>query len=131
SGTVSRFLVPPGDGIRVDSGVEDGTVVSTYYDAMLAKVIAWAPTREEAAGRLARHLAGAIVPGVVTNRELLVRVLRHPDFLAGRTDTGFLDRHDPAALAAPLATEGARAHHALAAALAHQAGRRGGGPGPA
>jgi acetyl/propionyl-CoA carboxylase alpha subunit len=124
SGTVSRFLVPPGDGIRVDSGVEDGTVVSTYYDAMLAKVIAWAPTREEAAGRLARHLAGAIVHGVVTNRELLVRVLRHPDFLAGRTDTGFLDRHDPAALAAPLATEGARAHHALAAALADQAGRR-------
>ena len=73
SGIVASFSVPPGEGIRVDSGIEDGSVVSPHYDAMLAKVIAWAPTREEAAGRLATHLAAATVFGVVSNRELLVR----------------------------------------------------------
>jgi len=124
SGTISRFRVPAGTGIRVDSGVQDGSVVSPYYDALLAKVVAWAPSRDGAAHLLARTLAAAEVQGVVTNRELLVRVLRHPDFLAGRTDTGFLDRHDPAALAAPLPTASARRHHALAAALADQAARR-------
>ena len=124
SGTISRFVVPPGDGIRVDSGVEDGTVVGTHYDAMLAKVIAWAPTREEAARRLASHLAAATVHGIVSNRELLVRVLRHPEFLAGHTDTGFLDRFDAAALAAPLVGDSARSRHALVAALADQAARR-------
>jgi acetyl/propionyl-CoA carboxylase alpha subunit len=124
SGTISRFRVPPGAGIRVDSGVEDGSVVSPYYDALLAKVIAWEPSRTGAARHLARTLAATEVHGPVTNRELLVRVLRHPEFLAGRTDTGFLDRHDPAALAAPLPSASARRHHALAAALADQAVRR-------
>jgi acetyl/propionyl-CoA carboxylase alpha subunit len=124
SGTIPRFRVPPAAGIRVDSGVEDGSVVSPYYDALLAKVVAWAPSRDGAAHLLARTLAATEVQGVVTNRELLVRTLRHPDFLAGRTDTGFLDRHDPAELAAPLTTATARRHHALAAALADQAARR-------
>ena len=59
---------------------------------MLAKVIAWAPTRAEAAARLAAALAGARVHGLTTNRDLLVRTLRHPEFLAGRTDTAFFDR---------------------------------------
>ena len=110
--------------MRVDAGFEDGSVVSTYYDAMLAKVIAWAPTRTDAARRLADALASAQVHGVTTNRDLLVRVLRHPEFLDGRTDTGFLQRHDPVELSAPSADESARRLHAVAAALAGQAERR-------
>ena len=82
---------------------------------MLAKVVAWAPTRTEAALRLAVGLARAQIHGVVTNRDLLVRVLRHEEFLAGRTDTGFIDRHHTE-LVAPLADDDAEMRHAAAAA---------------
>ena len=91
---------------------------------MLAKVIAHAPTREEAAGALAAALAGAEIHGVTTNRDLLVRILRHPEFLAGAIDTGFLVRHDPAELGRSLADDRARRRHAVAAALGAQARRR-------
>ena len=70
------------------AGVEDGTVVSPWYDPMLAKVIAYAPTRSEAARALASRSAGAQIHGITTNRDLLVRILRHPEFLAGDIDTG-------------------------------------------
>jgi len=124
AGRLHRFSVPAGPHVRVDSGVEDGTEVSPHYDPMLAKVIAWAPTREEAARALADALARARVHGVTTNRDLLVRVLRHPEFRAGHIDTGFLERHDPATLGAPLASAETERVHAVAAALAGQAARR-------
>jgi len=120
TGTLHRFTIPPAPGIRVETGFCDGSVVSPHYDAMLAKVIAHGRTRAEAARRLARALMRAEIHGVTTNRDLLVAVLREPGFLAGATDTGYLTRHDPAALAAPWAT----ATHALAAALARQARHR-------
>jgi propionyl-CoA carboxylase alpha chain len=109
SGTLHRFHVP-GD-IRLDSGVEDGSVVSVHYDPMLAKVIAHAPTRRAAARKLATALASAQIHGVVTNRQLLVDVLENDAFLNGDTHTGFLTEHDltrtvdpqPFALAAALA----------------------------
>ncbi|MGW3042147.1 ATP-binding protein [Kitasatospora sp. NPDC001159] len=108
-------------GLRLDSGVESGSEVTPHYDAMLAKVIAWAPTRAAAARRLADALARARVHGPSTNRELLVRVLRHPAFLAERLHTGFLTEH-AVELAAP---DGKGAGHAaLAAALADAAARR-------
>ncbi|MGO9343036.1 MAG: acetyl/propionyl/methylcrotonyl-CoA carboxylase subunit alpha, partial [Acidimicrobiales bacterium] len=110
--------------IRVDSGVEDGSVVSPWYDPMLAKMIAHSPTRAESARALASALSGAEIHGVTTNRDLLVRILRHPEFLSGDTDTGFLVRHDPAELGAPLASPEAERLHAIAAALAAQAERR-------
>jgi propionyl-CoA carboxylase alpha chain len=132
-GTVTRFAVPgvraefdvlDRSGIRLDAGVVDGTTVGTAYDPMLAKVIAWAPTRAEAAARLAAALAGAQVHGLATNRDLLVRSLRHPEFLAGRTDTGFFDRVGLDVLAAPLAGPEEVELAALAAALAGAAARR-------
>jgi propionyl-CoA carboxylase alpha chain len=107
-----------GGGVRVDSGVVAGSVVSAHYDAMLAKVVVWAPARDEAARRLAAALAAARIHGVSTNRDLLVRVLRHPAFLAGDTDTSFLERHWADGLAAPLADDRAVELSALAAALA-------------
>jgi acetyl/propionyl-CoA carboxylase alpha subunit len=73
---------------------------------------------------LSRALAQAQIHGLRTNRELLVRTLAHAEFLAGKTDTDFLVRHDPAALAAPLADEQAEQLHAVAAALAASAQRR-------
>jgi len=122
TGTLHRFTFPDAPGIRVDTGFRDGSVVSPHYDAMLAKVIAHGRTRADAARRLARALSRAEIHGVTTNRDLLVAILREPGFLAGATDTGYLTRHDPAALAAS-AAPGTRTH-ALAAALARQARHR-------
>ncbi|MEU4374645.1 biotin carboxylase N-terminal domain-containing protein [Pseudonocardia alni] len=125
SGTLHRFSVPALPGVRVDTGVRDGSVVGTHYDPMLAKVIAHGRTRTEAARKLARALSEAEIHGPVTNRDLLVAVLREPEFLAGRTDTGYLTRHQPTALVGTPA-ESTLAVHALVAALADQAGRRAG-----
>ncbi|GEL22439.1 acetyl/propionyl-CoA carboxylase subuit alpha [Pseudonocardia sulfidoxydans NBRC 16205] len=123
TGTLHSFTIPSGDGIRVDTGFVDGSVVSPHYDPMLAKVIAHGPTRTDAARALARALARAKIHGVTTNRDLLVGILREEEFLAGGTDTGYLTRHDPAALSAPA---GGFARHAAAAALAAQAANRAG-----
>ncbi|MBO1415440.1 biotin carboxylase N-terminal domain-containing protein [Streptomyces sp. FH025] len=109
-----------GTGIRLDSGVADGGEITPHYDAMLAKVIAWAPTRAAAARRLADALTRARIHGPATNRELLVRALRHPAFLAERLHTGFLTEH-AAELTAPDTEDVGRA--ALAASLADAAAR--------
>jgi propionyl-CoA carboxylase alpha chain len=131
SGTLHTFEVPDvdrqfteGAGLRLDSGFESGSVVGVHYDPMLAKVITWAPTRAEAARRLAKALSAAKIHGVVTNRDLLVNILRHEAFLAGETDTAFFDRHGLDTLAAPLATVDTERLSALAAALADAAGNR-------
>jgi propionyl-CoA carboxylase alpha chain len=133
SGTLHTFDVPDvdrafteGAGLRLDSGFESGSVVGVHYDPMLAKVITWAPTRAEAARRLAKALAATKVHGVVTNRDLLVNILRHDAFLAGETDTAFFDRHGLDTLAAPLATVDTERVSALAAALAEAATNRAG-----
>ena len=84
SGTLSAFEIPDAPGLRVDAGYESGSEVSTFYDAMLAKVVVHAPTRGQAARTLAGVLARARIHGVATNRDQLVGVLRDPDFLAGR-----------------------------------------------
>jgi acetyl/propionyl-CoA carboxylase alpha subunit len=122
SGIVHTFQIDAAPGIRVDTGVVDGSVVSTYYDPMLAKVIAHGPTRRDAARKLARALSRARIHGVTTNRDLLVGILREPEFLAGKTDTGYLTRHDPAALGA--SGPDAVRLPAVAAALAQQAANR-------
>ncbi|MCX4691786.1 biotin carboxylase N-terminal domain-containing protein [Streptomyces sp. NBC_01408] len=79
--------------VRVDTGFTGGDSVGIHYDPMLAKVVAHAPTRAEAVRILAHALAGARIHGLTTNRELLVRSLRHPEFTAGQLDTGFYERH--------------------------------------
>lgn len=106
--------------VRVDTGFTDGDTVSVHYDAMLAKVVAHAPTRAEAVRALAHALAGARIHGLITNRELLVRSLRHPEFAAARLDTGFYERHLPA-LTETAPDDPAPALCALAAALAEAA----------
>ena len=125
-GVAAEFTVPPGHGLRLDSGVRDGDEIGVHYDPMLAKVIAWGPDRQSAARRLAGALADTEVHGLVTNRDLLVRVLRHPDFLAGATPTTFLDTHPE--VFAPLAAADAVPHSALAAALADAARRHADSP---
>jgi propionyl-CoA carboxylase alpha chain len=134
AGAVHRFHVPSvraefsslehRTGIRLDSGIVDGSVVSIHYDPMLAKVISYAPTRRQAALVLADALARAHLHGLRTNRELLVTVLRHPAFLEGATDTAFFETHGLAELSAPLADTVTVRLSAIAAALADAAHNR-------
>ncbi|MFJ9916600.1 acetyl/propionyl/methylcrotonyl-CoA carboxylase subunit alpha [Actinacidiphila glaucinigra] len=119
TGVLHRFRLPRAPGLRVDAGFGDGDRIGVHYDAMLAKVVAHAPTRAQALRLLAGALERARVHGLVTNRDLLVRVLRDPDFAAGRLSTAFLARLGPA----PAEDEGAARLAALAAALADASGR--------
>ncbi len=132
SGVLHRFEISGVDGefglgarLRLDSGVVSGTEVGVHYDPMLAKVVSYGRDRAEAARRLASALAGARIHGPATNRDLLVGVLRHPDFLSGALDTGFLERHPvPASLAGPEAVRLSALAAALAGAAAGRAAAR-------
>ncbi|MFJ4558443.1 biotin carboxylase N-terminal domain-containing protein [Streptomyces massasporeus] len=116
TGRLHRLAVP--DAVRLDTGYADGDDIGVHYDPMLAKIVAHAPTRAEAIRKLAAALDRAAIHGPVTNRDLLIRSLRHPEFTAARMDTGFYDRHLPGL------TEPAPDPHApLAAALADAHGR--------
>jgi propionyl-CoA carboxylase alpha chain len=126
SGDVHTLEIDAADGLRVDAGFASGTRVSTFYDSMLAKVIGYGPTRDDARRVLAAALSRARLHGVVTNRDLLVGILREPEFAAAQIDTGYLDRHRPEELNAPHPQAGPV--HLLAVALAGQARRRAGAP---
>jgi propionyl-CoA carboxylase alpha chain len=116
SGRLTRFEIESGDGLRVDAGFESGSAVSTHYDAMLAKVVAHAPTREQAARKLAGALRRARIHGLTTNRDQLLAVLADPGFLAGDVSTAFLDELPAPADAEPGDTTGPVTAAALALA---------------
>ncbi|MBJ7337576.1 biotin carboxylase N-terminal domain-containing protein [Mycolicibacterium sp.] len=122
SGTLTTLEFPELPGIRIDAGFTSGSTVSTFYDSMLAKVIGYGRTRDEACAKVARALRETRIHGVTTNRDLLVGILREPEFRSGAIDTGYLQRHDPALLMAPAADPSRT--HAVVAALAAQAVRR-------
>jgi len=117
TGTLTAFHVPELPGVRRELGVRPGEVVSPHYDPMLAKVIASGPTRAEAAARLATALSLSPIQGVVTNRDLLVAILRHEAFLAGDTTTAYLAEHLEELLAASRPGSDATAMAALLAAV--------------
>lgn len=91
-GRIASLLRPAGPGIREDSGVYQGWTVPLDYDPMLSKLIAYAPERQSAIARMRRALDEYFVGGIKTNLQLFRRILEHPDFIAARIDTGFLDR---------------------------------------
>ncbi|MBG6057433.1 acetyl/propionyl-CoA carboxylase alpha subunit [Cryobacterium sp. MP_M5] len=112
TGTVLALKEATGEGIRVDSALTAGLVVSADYDPMLAKVIAWAPDRAGALARLDRALAGTLVLGLRTNVEYLRLLVQDADVNAGRLDTGLIERKLPG-----LAFRAADDHVLAAAAL--------------
>jgi 3-methylcrotonyl-CoA carboxylase alpha subunit len=92
-GRIRTWRMPePSNGLRIDAGYREGDAVSPHYDAMLAKVIAWAPTRDAAIERLNRGLEESDVRGVVTNIPFLAALVTHPDVRANAIDTGFIER---------------------------------------
>ncbi len=100
-GTLDAWVPPANLAARFDSGVETGSEVSVEFDPMLAKVIVHAPTRVEAARRLALVLERMTLAGVTTNRDFLVATLRHPAYLAGDTHTDFIEKYQPATRFSP------------------------------
>ncbi len=93
TGDILGFEVPGGPFVRVDHGLAVGGKVGLFYDSMLAKLITWGGTRDEALDRMARALREFRIVGVRTTIPFLAAVMDHPEFRAGRFDTGFIDRH--------------------------------------
>lgn len=93
-GQIGFYLPPGGYGVRVDSGAYPGYVISPHYDSMIAKLIVWAPTREEAIERMRRALGEFAVEGVHTTIPFHMKLLEHPMFRAGTFDIKFLEENE-------------------------------------
>ena len=130
-GQVRRFRVPAGEGVRVDSGVAAGAPVPAGFDSLLAKVIVSGASIGDAARRLAETLRETVAHGVETNASFLAAVLEHPDFLAGRTHTGWVEEHrsELAASRMPERLRESLGSERIAEALAEAASGRRNGPG--
>ncbi len=129
TGTVVLWAAPEVPGVRIDSGVEQGSRVTVHYDPLLAKVIAHGRDRGEALRRLHRGLSELAVGGLVTNRDFLLAVLEHDAFRRAEVDTAFIDRHLPPASRLRQVDTQVLELHAVAATLHlfHQRRKR---PGP-
>ncbi|MBS1851289.1 MAG: acetyl-CoA carboxylase biotin carboxylase subunit [Acidobacteria bacterium] len=116
-GKITLLLTPSGPGIRRDSGMYEGWTVPLDYDPMLAKLIGYGSDRQQAIARLTRALREYFVGGIKTNISLFQRILLHPDFQAGKLETGFLDRMFQTSSPAEAGTDG-NPEDAKAAAIA-------------
>ena len=124
-GQITRLISPSGPGIRRDSGMYEGWTVPLEYDPLLAKLIGYGTTREDAIRRLQRALYEYFVGGIKTNIPLFRRILRDEDFRAGRIHTGFLDRLLKEKIAVPASTSEEIRIAAVAAAIFAQAEQKG------
>jgi acetyl-CoA carboxylase biotin carboxylase subunit len=115
-GTITSLRVPSGPGVRDDSGVAAGSVISVYYDPMISKLCTWGADRAATIERMRRALDEYQVGGIKTNLAFHRLVMRHPAFLSGDYDTGFIERHK-AELTPPPPTDAEKEQAAIAAAL--------------
>jgi acetyl-CoA carboxylase biotin carboxylase subunit len=92
-GVIERLSVPAGPGVRDDGGAYQGCTISSFYDPLISKLSVWAPTRARAVERMRRALSEYVVTGIRTNISFHEKLFSHPDFVAGKYDTGFLERH--------------------------------------
>jgi geranyl-CoA carboxylase alpha subunit len=133
TGTALRWEPALRDGIRIDHGLVEGQVISPFYDPMLAKVIAYGATREEARRKLVRAVEDCVLLGVNGNQRFLANLLSHPEFAAGNATTAFIAEHftnDPSLSPQPpaageLAVAAALLFQQSANARAHQPGLAG------
>lgn len=94
AGQIGFYLPPGGFGVRVDSAAYPGCLISPHYDSMIAKLIVWAPTREEAIDRMKRALSEFAIEGIHTTIPFHIRLLEHPTFIKGDFDIKFLEEHE-------------------------------------
>jgi acetyl/propionyl-CoA carboxylase alpha subunit/acetyl-CoA carboxylase carboxyltransferase component len=121
-GLIQHLVLPSGPGIRVDTGVAAGDTIPPQYDSMIAKVIAWDSTRDEARARLSRALrqTAAVIDGGTTNKAFLLDLLDRPEFIAGEVDTNWLDEMMTAGYAPPRRLDVALLAAAVEAHAAHE-----------
>jgi len=124
-GKITRLLTPSGPGIREDSGIYEGWTVPLDYDPMLAKLIAYAPSREQAIHRMRRALNEYFIGGIASNLGLFREILDDDNFLAANIDTGYLDRLIPTRRAVESSMNGAGEKIAAIAAVLMQPARNG------
>ncbi len=121
-GTIQMLRVPSGPGIRDDGGAYPGCEISSFYDPLVSKLSVWAPTRELAVARMRRALGEYVVTGIKTNLAFHEKLFAHPEFAAGRYDTGFIERYRDDLLG--YATVSAEREETLAVAVAVAAFRK-------
>src|SRR5687768_254170 len=128
TGRVEYLRLPSGPGVRWDGGVETGSEIGLHYDPMLAKLIVWAPTRDEAIDRMHRALLELTLEGIETSRDFHLRVMEDAEFRAGAINIQWLEQRLPTLLAVKPPAEGARIAAIAAALLADHDRGRGGRP---
>jgi len=103
-GRITGLNLPGGIGVRVDTVAYTDAVIPPYYDSLVAKLITFGQSRDEAIARMSRALDMFVVEGIYTSIPLHQRIMKHPDFIAGRLDTNFLERmNQPAPIASSVA----------------------------
>ncbi len=117
-GVIDTLVIPSGPGVRDDGGAYPGCTISSFYDPLISKLSVWAPTRERAVERMRRALSEYVVTGIRTNLAFHEKLFAHPEFAAGRYDTGFIDRYKDDLLRYPLVKPERRAAVAVAIAVA-------------
>lgn len=91
-GKITGLNLPGGNGVRIDSSIYDGYTIPPYYDSMLAKIIVFGNTRNEAISKMKRALEELVIDGVETNRDFLFEIIKNPDFIRGNFDTSFIEK---------------------------------------
>jgi acetyl-CoA carboxylase biotin carboxylase subunit len=117
-GVIESLVTPAGPGVRDDGGAYPGCTISSFYDPLISKLSVWAPTRERAVERMRRALHEYVVTGIRTNLAFHEKLFVHPEFVAGRYDTGFLERHREVLLGYPQVPADKREAVAVAVAIA-------------
>ncbi len=117
-GVIESLVVPAGPGVRDDGGAYSGCAISSFYDPLISKLSVWAPTRARAVERMRRALSEYVVTGIRTNLAFHEKLFAHPEFVAGKYDTGFIERHSADLLGYPRVGDDRRDAVAVAVAVA-------------
>ena len=92
-GKITGLNLPGGNGIRIDTGIYEGYTIPSYYDSMIAKLIVYGTSRNEAISKLKRALEEFVIEGVTTNTDFIFEIIKNPDFIRGNYDTSFIDKN--------------------------------------
>ena len=91
-GTITGLNLPGGNGIRIDTAIYEGYTIPPNYDSMIAKIITYGDTRNEAISKMKRALEETVIEGVETNIDFLFNIIRNPNFIRGNFDTSFIEK---------------------------------------
>lgn len=91
-GKIEEINLPGGNGIRVDTAIYNGYIIPPNYDSMIAKIIAYGTTRNEAIAKMKRALEELVIEGIDTNRDFVFQIIKNPNFIRGNFDTSFVEK---------------------------------------